>query len=54
MGGACSSSKDNDFYKQEQFVKRNFNKYNDRLGKKYSREQIESKLRTLYYNSDKK
>lgn len=51
MGGGCSSAND-DFNNQEQFVRKNFKKYNDKFGSKYSREKIESKLRSMYFNSD--
>jgi len=50
MGGICSNM-NNNLYEQEKFVRRNIRKYNDRLGYKYSKEQIECKLRQVYNGS---
>lgn len=52
MGGACSTIDDNEVYKQEQYVRRNFNRYSNQLKGKYSDNQIESKIRQKYYNID--
>lgn len=51
MGGACSSTND-DFQRQEHYVRKNFNKYNSQLGSRYSREQIECKIRQMYHHND--
>jgi len=51
MGGACSSSFNN-LDSQEKYVRRNFNKYNSQLSGKYSRDQIECKIRQMYHNTD--
>ena len=52
MGGICSNI-NIELYEQEKFVRKNVNKYNDRLGYKYSKEQIECKLRQVYNESKK-
>lgn len=53
MGGGCSSSYD-EINQQEKYVRRNFNKYNNQFGSKYSREQIECKIRNVYHSNIKR
>lgn len=51
MGGVCSNLHE-ETLKQEQFVRKNIKVFERQLKQKYSRPQIECKLRQLYNNSD--
>ena len=53
MGCGCSILKE-ETEQQERFVKKKFSSFNRELKGKYSRPQIESKLRQMYHRSDLK
>lgn len=50
--GSTSSISSKEIITQERFVRRNLNNFNNQLGKKYSNDQIECKLRQMYNNTD--